>query len=119
MSHRIRNLIEDIIEACDIVLEYREGLSFDEFERHRMPFDAIIRRLIVIGEAASQIPLDERQHYAGVEWKKIVGLRNLVVHRYTGIDDDIVWDVTQNHVPVLREQLAEMLALMISRDANP
>ena len=81
MSHRIRLLLEDIVEACDIVLEYRTDLSFEEFSRHRMSFDAIIRRLIVIGEAASQIPLDERNRVPEVEWKKIVGLRNLVVHR--------------------------------------
>lgn len=118
MSHKSRNLIEDIIEACDIVLEYRTGLSFDEFERHRMPFDAILRRLIVIGEAASQIPLAERQQYTDVEWKKIVGLRNLVVHRYSGIDDDIVWDVIQNHVPVLREELVQVLSSMTDDEAT-
>jgi uncharacterized protein with HEPN domain len=74
--------MEDIVEACDVVLEYRTDLSFEEFSRHRMVFDAIIRRLTVVGEAASQIPLNERNRFPEVEWKKIVGLRNLVVHRY-------------------------------------
>jgi uncharacterized protein with HEPN domain len=67
VSHSIRLLMEDILEGCDIVLEYRVGLSFEEFAQHRMAFDAIIRRLIVVGEAASQIPLDERRRYAGID----------------------------------------------------
>jgi uncharacterized protein with HEPN domain len=109
VSRSVRVLLEDIVEACDIVLEYRAGLSFDEFARHRMPFDAIIRRLMVVGEAASQIPLEQRSRFPEVDWKKIVGLRNVVVHQYAGIDDDIIWDVVQNHIPVLRNEVVSAL----------
>lgn len=65
--------------------------------------------MLVIGEAASHVPDDIRQRHDQVEWRKIVGLRNIVIHRYASVDEEIVWDVVQNSVPNLRDQLRALL----------
>ena len=71
--------------------------------------DALVRQLAIIGEASAQLSPDERSRHPQIEWRKIIGLRNIVIHHYFGIDDDIIWDVVQNHVPILRQEVVQIL----------
>ena len=68
-------------------------------------FDAIVRNLEIIREAVKRIPSEMRVRYPDVEWKKIAGLRDIVAHEYFGLDEDILWDVVQNRIPVLLGRL--------------
>jgi len=72
--------------------------------------DAVLRNLEVIGEATKMLPAELRAQHSDVDWKRIAGLRDILIHRYFGIDLDIIWDVVQNKVPVLAKRLEEMLA---------
>lgn len=78
--------IEDMREACSADLAYTDGKSFDDFAGDLVLVDAVLYRLQVIGEAASRIPESNRARFPEVEWKRIVGFRNVVVHEYFGVD---------------------------------
>jgi len=73
-------------------------------------FDAIARNLEIIGEAAKHISPEMRQRYASVEWNKIAGLRDVVARECFGLDEDILWDIVQNRIPRLLEQIRHILA---------
>jgi len=74
-----------------------------------MAYDAILRNLEIIGEAAKHVPEDVSRRYKKVEWRRISGLRDIVAHAYFGVNDEIVWDVVQNKIPELEEQMKEIL----------
>lgn len=81
MSRRdISFFLDDILEGIDTIGEYIHGFSKEEFASDRKTFDAVIRNLEVIGEACSNIPDPLREQYAQIPWRKIIGLRNVVIH---------------------------------------
>jgi len=71
-------------------------------------FDAILRNLEVIGEAASQVPLAFRERHPEMPWRQIVGLRNVVVHRYFAVDPETVWTIVTDQLPSLLPRLREL-----------
>lgn len=110
MSRDYRLYLDDIRESCEKVLRYVHGLTFGQFVHDEKTFDAVVRNLEIIGEAAKHIPPDIRSRYPEVEWPKIAGLRDVVVHEYFGLDGDILWDIVQNHVPALLDHVVRILA---------
>jgi len=91
------------------VREFVAGMGKDELVKDRRTRDAVVRNLEVIGEAVKKLPAQVKREHPEVEWKKIAGLRDILVHDYFGIDRDIVWDVVQNKLPVLAEQVRRIL----------
>ena len=94
--------IQDILEAINKIEEYANKLSYESFSNNRMVVDAVVRNLEVMGEVAKNIPLDIKKKYNNVEWKKIIGFRDIVIHAYFGIDLKIVWDIVENKVQELK-----------------
>ena len=90
--------LNDMQSACDKILRYTRDLAFDTFMNDEKTFDAVIRNLEILGEAAKHIPPQVRARYPQIEWRKIAGMRDVVAHRYFGVDEDILWDVIQNRV---------------------
>ncbi len=110
MPRDYRIYLEDILDAARKVIQYTEGVSRQNFAADTKTLDAVLRNLEVIGETAKMLPAELRAQHGDVDWKKIAGLRDILIHRYFGIDIDIIWDVVQNKVPVLAKRLEEMLA---------
>ncbi|HDY67095.1 MAG: DUF86 domain-containing protein [Candidatus Scalindua sediminis] len=94
--------VKDIHKSITRILEYTNTTK-SEFFNDRKTFDAVMRNLEIIGEAVKHIPADVRRKYKSVEWKKIAGLRDIVVHEYFGINEKIIWDVIENKIPTLKE----------------
>jgi uncharacterized protein with HEPN domain len=109
MPRDYRAYLEDILEAADAAREFVAGMGKDELAKDRRTRDAVVRNLEIIGEAAKKLPAQMKRDHPEVEWKKIAGLRDILVHDYFGIDMDIVWDIVQNKLPVLVEQVQRIL----------
>ena len=100
---RIR--IEDMLEAIAKIERYAKGLSHAQFHEDEKTVDAVVRNLIVIGEAARLVPDEIAERHPEIAWTKMRGLRNLAVHEYFGVDADILWETTQHDLPPLASML--------------
>ena len=96
-----RCYLREMIEAAEKVLSYTDGMDRASFFDRGLVYDATIRNLEVIGEAASRLPNEVRERRSKIPWRDIIGLRNRLVHAYFGVDDDIVWGVIENEIPAL------------------
>jgi uncharacterized protein with HEPN domain len=86
MSRDYRLFLDDIRESCEKILRYTQGMAKVQFEADEKTQDAVVRNLEIIGEAVKHLPEEVRNRYPPVEWRKIAGLRDIVVHHYFGIN---------------------------------
>ncbi len=102
MSKREPNLlVEDIIESGKKILEYTSNLSFEDFIKDEKTIDAVVRNFEIIGEAANRLPDNFKDNYPEIDWHRIRGFRNRIVHDYFGIDFAIVWNIKNSFLPTL------------------
>lgn len=104
-----RLFVEDIIESIDKIETYVANMQFENFTQDSKTIDAVVRNLEIIGEASNHIPDELKKKYSGIEWRKIVGLRNRVIHEYFGVSLRIVWQIIKNEIPPLSEQIKNIL----------
>lgn len=90
------------------VIVYTDGFDQEDFVASGLNYDATVRNLELIGEAATNIPDDIRQKYPQIPWRLVVATRNRLIHGYLGIDNDTLWSIIQNDVPALLKQLLVM-----------
>jgi uncharacterized protein with HEPN domain len=101
--------IKDILDAVRAVQTYTEGMKYEAFVNDRKTVDAVIRNLIVIGEAATRLPDDFTRTHPDIPWRDMADMRNFVVHEYFGISHKIIWDTVQKDLPPLIPVLEELL----------
>ncbi|MBS4070546.1 uncharacterized protein with HEPN domain [Algoriphagus aquaeductus] len=110
MSRRdIDLLLMDMKESAEKILKYTEGLTYDDFLRDDKTIDAVVRNFEIIGEASIRIEDDFKLDHPQIEWKKLRGFRNRIVHEYFGIDYEIVWSIIESDLEELIFQLEEIL----------
>lgn len=102
-------LLEDIVVALESIFEYTYNISFIEFENEKMRRDAVYRNFEIIGEAANRLTIEFVENHTTVNWHKVIGLRNRIIHAYFDIDDDIIWNIIQNDLPILKQKIIEIL----------
>jgi uncharacterized protein with HEPN domain len=110
MPRDYRVYLEDMLVAAQKVEKYTAGLSLEILSGDEKTVDAVVRNLEIIGEAAKQVPGDIRTANPEVDWARICGLRDVLIHQYFGIDIVIVWDIVQNKIPVLLKQVRDILS---------
>jgi uncharacterized protein with HEPN domain len=101
MSRDERLYLDDMLEALQKIIEYGQALDFETFATHRMAYDAILRNLEILGEAAKNVSPETRERYPDIEWRKIAGLRDILAHAYFGLMDETLWDVVTRKAPSL------------------
>ena len=85
-------------------------MNFEDFSNNELIQDGVIRNLEIIGEAVKNLPDDIKKDYPDVEWRKIAGLRDILIHAYFGVDLEVIWDIVKNKVPELREMVRKILS---------
>ena len=96
--------IRDIIEAINRIRQYTTGMTQESFTVDEKTVDAVIRNLIIVGEAAKHVPEDVVSAHPEIPWSDMAGMRDVVAHEYFGVDLDIVWEtVTKDLLPLVPE----------------
>ena len=103
-----RFYLDDMIEFAEKTLAYTRNIDRTGFVPNEMTYDASLRNLELIGEAATRIPEDIRSAHPGIPWRMVIATRNRLIHGYLGIDDDTLWSIIQDDVPDLLWHLKEI-----------
>ncbi len=109
MSERSAQLyIQDIVDSIDVIVDYIKGLEYDDLLDDRKTVDATVRNLGIIGEAANQMPQKVKARYPDIPWEKMISMRNKVIHEYSGIDLQILWQTIKKDLPHLKKQVQQI-----------
>jgi uncharacterized protein with HEPN domain len=110
MPRDCRVYLDDILDAAGHALDYTEGYSLDRLQDDQKTLDAVVRNLEIIGEAAKSIPPIFRERHPQIEWRKLAGFRDVLIHNYFGIDVEIIWDVVSNKLSPLKDAIGDIIA---------
>lgn len=110
-------LLEDILEAGNKILSFTAGMSFDDFLADDKTVDAVVRNFEIIGEAANRVPEEFKTDHPEIEWRRMVGLRNRIIHEYFGIDYETVWKIKNENIAELVDYIQQAITVL-SRQAE-
>lgn len=100
--------LDDMIRFAENVLTFTAGFDQTTFEATELNYDATLRKLELIGEAATHIPAEVKAANPAIPWRLIIATRNRLIHAYLGIDNDILWSIIQDDVPALLDELKKL-----------
>ncbi len=103
-----RFYINDILVFAEKVQAYSAALNQQKFEADELRYDAILRNLELIDEAASHVPEDVRKNFPSIPWRQMIATRNRLIHGYLGIDSDTIWSIIESDIPALIPPLRQM-----------
>lgn len=109
MSRDWRLLLDDILECCRRVRVYTNGMDQPAVIGNQLVYDAVLRNLEIIGEAAKGVPPEVRRQMGAIEWAKMAGMRDWLAHGYFQVNPDIVWDVITKKLPELERMLQSFI----------
>lgn len=110
MSKRTPNLLlEDILDAANKILDYTSEMSYEEFYIDNKSVDAVCRNFEIIGEAANMLPDEFRTKIDTIDWYRIKGFRNRIIHEYFGVDLQILWKIKEEQIPDLIREISKIL----------
>lgn len=105
MNTETGDFLQLIIDCVDMVQDNMKELDKKSFGKDTTKEDAIIRRVIIIGECIKSLPSEVKYAYPSVDWHRIVGVRDILVHDYWGIDSDLLYDFLIEQLPIIRLQM--------------
>lgn len=103
-----RLYVDDMVTFAEKVQSYTQGMDQAAFVGNSLVYDATLRNLELIGEAATRIPDDIRATHPAIPWRMIIATRNRLIHAYLGIDDDTLWSIIRDDVPALLTALRQL-----------
>jgi uncharacterized protein with HEPN domain len=101
--------LEDMLLSMERIEEYTDNLDFRKFKMNYLIVDAVVRNFEIIGEASKKVPTQIQEKYPEIPWRKMYGLRNLIVHEYFGIDYEMLWEIAKFNLPQNRRNLIEFI----------
>ena len=111
MSRNSRDYLRHILEETEYLISTSRSLDKSYFLEDETLKRAFVRSLEIMGEAVKQLPTSFRDNYPEIEWRKIAGMRDRLIHNYFGVDYEIVWDAVITEVPRLNAKVREILNL--------
>jgi uncharacterized protein with HEPN domain len=109
MSRNVTLYLRDIVQNMRDTQEFIAGLSYDDFSTDKKTFNAVVRAIEIIGEAAKNVPDSVRNKYADIPWKEMAGMRDKVIHFYFGVDQEAVWVAVKERIPALMPLIEQIL----------
>ena len=106
---RDNQFLLDMLQSAELVEKYVKDCSKEDFVNDVLLQDAVIRRLLIIAEAAKRVSEKTKQKLISIAWREINGMRNRLVHEYDDVNLNIVWNVIKQEIPVLIEELRSQL----------
>ncbi len=101
--------MHDILSSVDDIESFVEGISYEQFLKDRKTLNAVVRSFEIIGEATKHVPASLRYEYGEVPWKKMIAMRDKVIHGYFGVDAKTLWITAKEDLPPLRQLVKRML----------
>jgi len=102
--------LQHILDAIKEVEIYLENVAYDQFLQNSEKRFATIKQIEIIGEACNALSDELKVQYPAIPWKAIVGFRNVSIHEYFGVNLQLVWEIAENDLPVLKQEMKMMLA---------
>ena len=103
------NRLEHMLQAIERICRYTKGKNFEDFIADDMMYYAVVKNIEILGEASNMLTEEFRQAHPKTPWKQVNGMRNYIVHEYFQVDNNVVWDVITNDLPILEQQIKEYL----------
>ncbi len=101
-------ILKDIVDSGDKILRYTNNMTYGEFINNDLTIDAVIRNFEIIGEAANRLTEDFKDKHSAIDWHRIRGFRNRIVHDYAGIDYEIVWQIKETFLPKMLLEIKQI-----------
>jgi len=108
-ERRVRDSLQDMLEAARRILQYIESIDFEEFQKDFKTQDAVLRNLEVLGEAAKNIPDDFRDEHPDIPWTDMARTRDRLIHHYFGVNLDVVWGIAELELPDVAANLEAII----------
>jgi uncharacterized protein with HEPN domain len=112
----IEDYLKDIVENIDKIVKFTSGISYEDFVNNDEKVYAVIRAIEIIGEATKNIPQSIRKKYPEILWKDMAGMRDKVIHEYSGVDAKIVWITATKEIPPLKDKILKVINEEIIKD---
>lgn len=108
-ASRDKSRLEHIIQAIGRIRRYTTGKTFEDFIADDMMYYAVVKNIEILGEASNMLTDEFRINHPQTPWKQVSCMRNYIVHEYFQVDNNVVWDVITNDLPVLESQIMRYL----------